>query len=132
MVMYSISQLAKSTSVSVETVRYYERRGLIEQPEKPGNGYRRYPHTTLSRILFIKRAQELGFTLDEIANLLLISDSSCAAVQGLAEHKLVSVRDKIRDLLKLESVLSSLVTQCATNTDQACCPIIESLLSENK
>lgn len=130
--MYSISQLAKSASVGVEIIRYYERRSLIEQPEKPSTGYRRYPQITLKRILFIKRAQELGFTLDEIANLLLIGDSSCAAVHGLAEQKLVSVRDKIRDLLKLETFLSSLVTQCATNTDQTCCPIIESLGSDKK
>jgi MerR family mercuric resistance operon transcriptional regulator len=116
----------------VETVRYYERRGLIEQPEKPAKGHRHYPQATLKRILFIKRAQELGFTLDEIANLLLISDSSCAAVQEITENKLMNVRDKIRDLLKLEAVLGSLLTQCAANIDPACCPVIESLLQKQK
>lgn len=130
--MYSISLLAKSAFVGVETVRYYERRGLIVQPDKPPQGCRRYPEATLKRIQFIKRAQDLGFTLDEIANLLSLSDSNCATVQGLARHKLANVRDKIRDLLRLETVLSALVSQCATNTDQNPCPIIESLLSEKK
>lgn len=130
--MYSIGQLAKSTGVNVETVRYYERRGLIEQPDKPTEGYRSYPETTLNRIRFIKRAQELGFTLEEIINLLTLNDALCQEVQDIASQKLTSVLTKIADLHRLEIVLNDLLNQCAANPDQAHCPIIESLLPENK
>ena len=125
--MYTISQLAKSAGVNVETIRYYERRGLIEQPDKPAEGYRRYPETTLNRIRFIKRAQELGFSLEEITNLLALGESHCSEVQELAEGKLVSVRAKINDLRRLERVLEDLIAQCRSNPDNTACPIVESL-----
>ena len=124
---YSISRLAKAAGVNVETIRYYERRGLITQPPKPAQGYRLYPKATLTRVLFIKRAQELGFTLEEIDNLLALGESRCSEVQELAEGKLVSVRTKINDLCRLEHVLEDLVIQCRTNPDNATCPIVESL-----
>ena len=124
---HTIGQLAKAAEVNVETIRYYERRGLISQPPKPAEGYRTYPQTTLARILFIKRAQELGFTLGEINNLLSLGESHCSEVQELAEAKLASVREKINDLHRLEQVLEELVTQCRTNPDNAACPIVESL-----
>ena len=124
---YSIGQLAKAAEVNVETIRYYERRGLITQPPKPVQGYRTYTKATLARILFIKRAQELGFTLEEIENLLVLGESHCSEVQELAESKLVSVRSKINDLCRLERVLEGLVTQCRSNPDNTACPIVESL-----
>ena len=124
--MYVIGQLAKLASVNVETVRYYERCG-----QKPVKGYRRYPETTLNRIRFIKRAQELGFSLDEIANLLMLEETSCQEVQSIANHKLASVRAKMADLRRLETSLNDLLKQCASNTEQAHCPIITSLLPEN-
>jgi len=130
--MLSIGTLAELAKVNVETVRYYERRGLIEQPDKPAKGYRRYPETTLNRMQFIKRAQELGFTLEEVSNLLTLSEASCSEVQGLAVQKLASVRSKIVDLHRLEVVLDSLLHQCAANSDLTHCPIIESLLPEDK
>ncbi|GAA4353353.1 Hg(II)-responsive transcriptional regulator [Kangiella taiwanensis] len=130
--MYVISQLAKLAGVNVETVRYYERCGLIAQPEKPAKGYRHYPEATLSRIRFIKRAQELGFSLDEIANLLILEESSCQEVQSIASHKLASIRDKMADLRRLESSLNDLLKQCANNSEQTHCPIITSLLPHNK
>lgn len=130
--MYTISQLARSAGVNVETVRYYARRGLIEQPDKPAEGYRRYPLTTLNRILFIKRAQELGFTLEEIANLLTLDETPCAEVQGIAKQKLASVQAKRADLYRLETLLTDLLNQCTTNPDQTHCPIIDTLLPENK
>lgn len=130
--MYTISQFAKTAGVNVETVRYYERRGLIEQPDKPIEGYRRYPVTTLNRIRFIKRAQELGFTLEEISNLLMLYDAPCQEVQDMASHKLVSVRSKIADLRRLEIVLNDLLSQCAANPDQTHCPIINSMIPEDK
>ena len=91
----TISKVAKALDINVETVRFYERRGLIDQPVKPEIGYRHYPDETLNRIRFIKRAQELGFTLEEIANLLSLNDRSCNQVQTLAEHKLNEVKEKL-------------------------------------
>ncbi|MCS6116610.1 Hg(II)-responsive transcriptional regulator [Shewanella baltica] len=113
--MYTISQLAKSAGVNVETVRYYERRGLIEQPDKPTEGYRRYPVTTLNRIRFIKRAQELGFTLEEISHLLMLDNTPCQEVQDMASHKLVSVRAKMADLRRLETVFFKIVVTLCLN-----------------
>lgn len=127
-----ISDLAKAADVNVETIRYYERRGLINQPLKPEQGYRDYPETTLERVQFIKRAQELGFKLEEIANLLLLGEGNCLSVQEIAEHKLVNVRAKIADLCRLESVLDNLVTQCKCNPSESSCPIVETLLPKDK
>ena len=127
MSLFAIGKLAQAAQVSVETIRYYERRGLITQPPKPAQGYRTYTKATLARILFIKRAQELGFTLEEIENLLVLGESHCSEVQELAESKLVSVRSKINDLCRLERVLEGLVTQCRSNPDNTACPIVESL-----
>ncbi len=125
---FSIGQLAAAAGVNIETVRYYTRRGLIEQPTKPKHGYRVYPRPTLKRILFIKRAQELGFTLAEIANLLALEGTPCREVQEMARQKLVGVSAKIADLSRLASVLDELIARCESNQDQTHCPIIDSLL----
>lgn len=130
--MLSIGKLAALAEVNVETIRYYERRGLIKQPLKPDQGYRLYPETILNRVQFIKRAKELGFTLEEISNLLTLNEAACPEVQGIAAQKLVSVRSKIVDLHRLETVLDTLLHQCAANTDHSHCPIIESLVPEDK
>ena len=126
--MYTISQLAKSADVNVETIRYYELQKLIEQPEKPLQGYRQYPEETLTRVLFIKRAQHLGFTLAEIEALIELSAGSCHEVQHLAEHKLDIVQAKIKDLKRLEKSLKQLIYSCQSNSDTASCPIIDSLV----
>lgn len=123
----SIGQLAKIAGINVETVRYYERRGLIEQPPRPEQGYRHYPRQTLERILFIKRAQELGFALADVTQLLQLGEAHCPEVQALAEGKLAGVRARIADLRRLEKVLSNLVHLCQTNPGQSPCPIVESL-----
>jgi MerR family mercuric resistance operon transcriptional regulator len=124
----TISRIAKEIGVNIETIRFYERRGLIEQPDKPETGYRHYPDETVNRIRFIKRAQELGFTLDEIANLLSLNDRPCSQVQELTEHKLSAVKEKMADLRRLEKALKALLTQCQSNDDDSRCPIIDSLL----
>jgi MerR family transcriptional regulator, mercuric resistance operon regulatory protein len=123
----TISHVAKTLDINIETVRFYERRGLIAQPPKPDYGYRHYPEDTVHRIRFIKRAQELGFTLDEIANLLSLNDRPCGQVQGLAEHKLSAVKEKMADLRRLENALMGLLAQCQSNDDDSHCPIIDSL-----
>ena len=123
----TISKVAKELSINVETVRFYERRGLITQPSKPEVGYRHYSRDTVNRIRFIKRSQELGFTLDEIANLLSLNDKPCSQVQKLAEQKLSAVKEKMADLQRLEKALNGLLVQCNNNEDDNRCPIIESL-----
>ncbi len=123
----TISKVAKILTINIETVRFYERRGLIEQPKKPAIGYRHYPDDTVSRIRFIKRSQELGFTLDEVANLLNLNDSPCGQVQKLAEHKLAAVKEKMGDLRRLEKAIKALLAQCQSNEDNSHCPIIDSL-----
>ena len=127
----TIGRLASKTSISVETIRYYERRGLIKQPSKPKVGYRKYGGDTLQRLLFIKRAKTLGFSLDDIEKLLALSDGRCADVQSIAEQKLSHIKTKVQDLLRPEDALEHLVTQCRDNADEAHCPIIETLLDED-
>jgi MerR family mercuric resistance operon transcriptional regulator len=124
----TISKVATQLEINVETVRFYERRGMINQPIKPEIGYRHYPSETVNRIRFIKRSQELGFTLDEIVNLLSLSDESCDQVQILAEHKLDAVKKRMTDLRRLEKALKTLLMQCNSNEDNNHCPIIDSLL----
>ena len=128
----TIGKLASSAGVNVETIRYYERRGLIDQPVKPGNGFRLYDKTILDRVIFIKKAQGLGFKLDEIENLLSLANGRCSEIQTLAEAKLGDVQLKIQDLQRLETVLADLVRQCNARLDQAHCPIIEVLLPDTE
>ncbi len=123
----TISKVAEELAINIETVRFYERRGLIQQPPKPELGYRHYASETVNRIRFIKRAQELGFTLEEIANLLSLNDRPCAQVQELAEYKLSAVKEKMADLRRLEKALKVLLVQCHSNDDDSHCPIIDSL-----
>lgn len=125
--MYTISKLAKEANVGVETIRFYERKALLEQPIKPLQGYRQYTQQALTRVLFIKRAQYLGFTLAEISSLLVLSASSCDDVQSLAEHKLDIIEDKLKDLSRLKGSLESLVSDCKNNPKNKICPIIQSL-----
>lgn len=123
----TIGKVANELDINIETVRFYERRGLIQQPPKPDVGYRQYPDETVNRIRFIKRSQELGFTLDEITNLLSLNDRPCSQVQEMAEHKLSAVKEKITDLHRLEKALEALLAQCRDNDDESHCPIIDSL-----
>lgn len=126
-----IGELASRAGVNAQTVRYYERRGLLREPERTSSGYRQYSADMLERLRFIKGAQELGFTLKEIEDLLelRVSDpASCSVVAERTRTKLVDVRRKIRDLQRIESVLKSLGSACATRTQTAECPILESLV----
>lgn len=124
----TIGKLAERAGVNVETIRYYERTGMIEQPPRPPGGFRHYDRSVLDRIRFIKKAQTLGFTLDEIKTLLALSGARCTEIQSIAETHLEDVQAKIRDLKQLETVLADLVGQCRAQVDKAECPIVESLL----
>ena len=127
---FTISKLAHSAEVNVETIRYYQKQGLLIEPPKPEQGYRIYSEDHLSRVRFIKKAQVLGFTLAEIKQLLSLSDGSCSEVKILAESKLQTIHQKLTDLKSLENVLTDLVDACNSNPDQDRCPIIESLVSK--
>ena len=125
----TIGALAKAGGVNVETVRYYQRLALLPKPPRTYGGIRRYPRETLQRLLFIRRAQQLGFSLDEVALLLKLGEGlHCNETRELAERKLASVEEKIADLAALQKVLAQLVTACGKQGSSRGCPIIESLV----
>lgn len=124
----TIGQLARQAGVNVETIRYYQRISLIEKPQKPLQGYRRYPAASIARIHFIKRAQELGFTLNEINELLSLNDGDCNEVRVMAEHKRGVIQQRVNDLQAMQTELEKLIRSCRQNLDgQNRCAIIETL-----
>lgn len=127
----TIGRLAGTAGVNVETIRYYQRIHLINQPNKPLTGYRVYPEQTLSRVHFIKRAQSLGFSLDEIRQLLDMTDGQCNSAAKIANDKLVLIQHKITDLSKMAAALKDYTQQCATNTDHSHCPLIDTLIDDS-
>jgi len=130
MTSMTISELAKAADVHVETVRYYERRGLLPEPPRRSSGYRVYPETMVTRLRFIKNAQELGFSLAEIEKLLALrvdAVTSCAEVRRQAEVKLAEVEQKLQALQEIQAALSRLVVACDQGGPQGECPILEAL-----
>lgn len=126
----TIGGLARDAGVNVETVRYYQRRGLVAEPERPLNGVRRYSEDSVKRIRFIKRAQDLGFTLAEIGHLLALEDGrSCRETRELAGRKLAIVESRLADLGRLRRTLRKLIARCDTSRGRVSCPIISVLSS---
>jgi len=124
----TIGMLAKQGGVNIETIRYYQRRGLLQEPPKPRQGFRRYPMKSVERVHFIKRAQNLGFTLEEIHGLLDLDElKSCRETRGMAAHKLQMIEQKIADLSKIKKALSRLVRACDSSSAGVPCPIIHLL-----
>ena len=124
----TIGGLAKATGVHVETIRYYQRRGLLVEPERPYGGIRRYGTTDRERLTFVKAAQRLGFSLNEIVELLRLEDGThCGEASTLAEHKLRDVREKLADLQRIEQTLTELVQACHERQGSISCPLIASL-----
>lgn len=124
----TIGRLATAAGVNVETIRYYQRRGLVEAPAKPLGGHRRYGPSAVSRVRFIKRAQQLGFTLEEITGLLRLEDGrSCRETRLLAEHKLATIEQRIADLTRMRRMLEALIGECAAGQRPRSCPIITTL-----
>ena len=124
----TISKLAQAAGVNVETIRFYQRRGLLGEPDKPLGGIRRYAQPDVARVLFIKAAQRIGFTLDEVAQLLQLDDGTqCSDARAIAERKLADVRTRLADLQRIEGVLTQLVDRCATRRGKVRCPLIEAL-----
>ena len=131
----TIGQVAKRTRVNIETVRYYERRGLIPPPPRRESGYRQFSQGTVARIRFIKRAQEVGFTLKEITELLSLRvdpETSCADIKGKAEGKLREVEQKIEELNRMKRALVRLKAACRGRGPTSECPILEALGSEKE
>ena len=127
----TIGRVAAAAVVNVETIRYYQRRGLLEEPMKPLGGYRNYPAEMVKRIRFIKMAQALGFTLKNVAELLHLNDTdACAKTRDLAAQKLALIEQKISELGNMRDVLSKLVSQCDRKLKRGRCPIIEILQSD--
>jgi len=125
----TIGRLAKHAGVNIETIRYYQRIGIIKEPVKPLNGYRIYSTDITKKILFIKRAQKLGFSLKEIADLLSLGDGRCADVMQRAKQKREHISSQINDLIKLQHTLDTLISACLKDKDSAHCPIVEALTS---
>jgi MerR family mercuric resistance operon transcriptional regulator len=126
----TIGQLAESAGVNVETIRYYQRRGLLHEPKKPLGGHRHYPSDTAKRVRFIKRAQALGFTLEEITGLLRLNAAgACAETRELAAHKLTLIQEKLAEQEALREGLAALVGQCDKGGNRPC-PIIQVLVTD--
>ncbi|MHB0985945.1 MAG: Hg(II)-responsive transcriptional regulator [Sulfuricella sp.] len=124
----TIGTVARQAGVNVETIRFYHRRGLLPEPQKPLGGVRRYTEGDVARVRFIKSAQRLGFTLDEIGLLLRLDDGThCAEAREIAEHKLADVRAKLNDLRRIEAALQGLVEACQAQESKVSCPLIASL-----
>lgn len=122
--------MAARASVNPQTLRYYERRGLLAAPERSGSGYRAYPPEAVYRVRFIKRAQELGFTLAEVESLLHLAEGgpdSCDRVRALADEKIADVEQRIADLQALLAGLTQLVATCDRPRSQRDCPILDEL-----
>ena len=124
----TIGAFAHAAGVGVETIRFYQRKGLLPQPARPQRGVRRYGAADLARVRFVKTSQRLGFNLDEVAELLRLDDGTrCGEARALASHKLADVRQKLADLGQIEQVLAELVNRCAAGSGNVSCPIIASL-----
>lgn len=128
---FTIGRLAQAGGVNVETVRYYQRRSLLDEPGKPLGGQRQYAPTAATRIRFIKRAQQLGFTLEEVKDLLLLEDGqSCKETRLLAEHKLALIEVRIADLTRMRRLLKGPIAECVAGKRPRSCPIIATLSAD--
>jgi MerR family mercuric resistance operon transcriptional regulator len=129
-----IGQLSEQTDCKIETIRYYERIGLLPAPARSDGGYRLYDDNHLRRLSFIRRSRELGFTIDEIRGLLNLVDGgnyTCSYVKTITMEHVESIRQKIADLKKLEKTLSRIASQCAGDATPEC-PIVDALYDVKK
>ena len=126
----TIGEIAKAADVGIETVRFYEREGLIPEPARRQSGYRQYPPDTVRRLRFIRRAKDLGFTLKEIGELLDLRvdpQRNCADVRELAKAKMADVEAKMLELARIQAALTDLVRTCRGKGPTSECPILDSL-----
>lgn len=126
----TIGQLAAAAGVNVETVRYYQRRGLLATPEREPGTIGRYSAAAVTRLRFIKRSQSLGFSLHDVQVLLSLDEGqACSSARRLGELKLAEVQERIQTLRALERALQELVAKCSTTKSKVRCPLIEALMS---
>lgn len=124
----TIGMMAEAAGVNVETIRFYQRKGLMNEPEKGYGRIRRYDEGDLGRLRFIKSAQKLGFSLEEVGELLKLEDGTrCNDARKLAEQKLTDVRQKLNDLQRIEAALAQLIAHCVASRGKVACPMISSL-----
>jgi len=131
MIDLPIGEAAKRSGVAIETIRYYEREGIVPAAERSANGRRRYTTEAIARLRFVKRCRDLGFSISEVKALLSLSSddgTNCAKVKGIGEDHLDAVRGKIGDLQRLEEALVELLSHCeAGRTD---CPMLKELFAD--
>ena len=128
----TIGQVARQAGVGVETVRFYERTGLLTAPPRRASGYRQYAQEAVTRLQFIKRAKELGFSLKEITELLSLRvdpETTCGEVKQRAEAKIADIEAKLRDLQRMKEALTTLVAACSGSGPTSQCPILDALES---
>ena len=126
----TIGRLAAATGVNLETIRYYERIGLMAPPDRTEGGHRAYADADRRRLAFVRRGRELGFSLGEVRALLALAapgQRSCTDVEAIAAAHLAEVRAKIADLARLEAILSDTLSRCARSTSAPTCPVLEML-----
>ncbi len=123
----TIGQLARLANVNIETIRYYQRIGLLHEPPKPTSGYRHYPESTVETLQFIKRAKQMGFSLREIAELIELGESACSHVRLRAEAKRAQITVQIQELENLRQTLDQLIEQCHSEEKNSSCPIVRKL-----
>lgn len=122
-----IGEVAKRSGVGIETIRFYERERLLQEPERRPSGYRQYDESTIKRLAYISRAKELGFTLAEIRELLELSfavHDGCIHIRRRAEAKITDIEGKIRHLQKMKRSLRTIVNQCKTKNSPHDCPLV--------
>lgn len=130
--LLKIGQVSRLSGIAVETLRFYERQGLLSEPERKASGYRLYSQDVVARLLFIKRAKDLGFSLGEIAELLSLgadSSVSCDEVRERATGKIEEIAGKIADLARMKQALEALVEACDEQTSGGC-PLLEALAQQ--
>ena len=128
--MLSIGQVARRAGVGVETVRFYEREGLLEEPPRRASGYRQYDEQVVKRLHFIKRAQQLGFSLKEITELLMLrvdGQTSCEEVKRHAETKIAGVEQKLLELQRMRQALLQVASLCTGEGPRSRCPMLDAL-----
>jgi len=126
----TIGVFAKAAGVNVETIRFYQGKGLLPEPDKPYGSIRRYGGADVARVQFVKSAQRLGFSLDEIGELLKLEDGThCSEAAEIAALRLADVRARQADLTRMEVALSKLVSECCTQHGHVSCPLIDALHS---
>lgn len=124
----TIGAVSRAADVHVETIRYYQSLGIVRTPPRPASGFRRYGEHDVARLRFIKRAQGLGFALEEVKALLKLEDGQrCPETRLLAERKLAGIETRIADLTRMQSVLRELVAACVSGKRPRACPIIATL-----